>query len=570
MHDVEYRSFIILSISTEKYAVFEPRVARWVRLTARSAANERENFINVADFDIWRVEDFKPQPVSKDTGQWGLTVDFPIVPAGAWVDPRTQEVITFSSYGHDVFDDDRRGKDSKLQGRTLTSTWNPAKALVSQRIVTETDHDMFCPGLSFDATGLMLVTGGRSNTKMSIYDITSHDWRKGTGMQMPRGYQSSVTCADGRMFLIGGSWESDNDGKCTPRDGEIYDPSTQKWTMLPGCKAEAMYTGEGWNGCRNFRRDNHGWLFPWKQNTIFQAGPSKQMNWFTVSGTTGNNISAGLRANDNHAMCGAAVMYDASEGLILTMGGSRTYADNPATSNAHVMKINEVNTNVVALPVQSLADARKYHSAVILPSGDTLVVGGRRAGGLWDNNPNDCVLTPELFSAETKRWTTMATYSTARVYHSFAILLPDATVLAGGGGLGPRKDDGTKNHFDAQIFTPPYLLTASNDPAVGIAPATRPVIKKISVDEVALGEKITIDTDGEITDASLIRYGSSTHGLNTDQRRIALDPVATNVKNQYQVAVPAERGIAIPGYWMLFVMNRDKVPSVAKTVRVKI
>lgn len=65
-------------------------------------------------------------------------------------------------------------------------------------------------------------------------------------------------------------------------------------------------------------------LFGWTGATIFQAGPSKAMNWYSTNGT-GSQGAAGLRGDDSDAMCGNAVMYDATAGKILVTGGSIDY-----------------------------------------------------------------------------------------------------------------------------------------------------------------------------------------------------------------------------------------------------
>ena len=65
-------------------------------------------------------------------------------------------------------------------------------------------------------------------------------------------------------------------------------------------------------------------LFGWSGATVFQAGPSKAMNWYGTNGT-GSQEPAGLRGDDTDAMCGNAVMYDATAGKILVTGGSVDY-----------------------------------------------------------------------------------------------------------------------------------------------------------------------------------------------------------------------------------------------------
>lgn len=65
-------------------------------------------------------------------------------------------------------------------------------------------------------------------------------------------------------------------------------------------------------------------LFAWRGATVFQAGPSVAMNWYDTNGA-GSNVSAGDRTGDTDAMCGNAVMYDATAGKILVTGGSINY-----------------------------------------------------------------------------------------------------------------------------------------------------------------------------------------------------------------------------------------------------
>ena len=60
--------------------------------------------------------------------------------------------------------------------------------------------------------------------------------------------------------------------------------------------------------------------------------------------------------------------------------------------------------------------------------------------------------------------------------------------------------------------------------------------------------------------------GTATHAVNTDQRRIPLQPQGSGTK--YTATLPSDKGILLPGYWMLFAVNEQGVPSVAKTIHV--
>ena len=156
----------------------------------------------------------------------------------------------------------------------------------------------------------------------------------------------------------------------------------------------------------------------------------------------------------------------------------------------------------------------------------------------------------------------MAPLSIPRNYHSTAVLLPDATVVNGGGGLCGSC---ATNHFDAQIFSPPYLYTSTGELA------TRPVIESVSAASVAVGGTLTITTTdvAAVTSFALIRLSSTTHAVNTDQRRIALAPQSQS-GNTFTVVLPTDSGVALPGYWYLFALTSDGVPSVAKFVKVTV
>ena len=113
------------------------------------------------------------------------------------------------------------------------------------------------------------------------------------------------------------------------------------------------------------------------------------------------------------------------------------------------------------------------------------------------------------------------------------------------------------NHPDAQIYYPPYLFKGA-----------RPAIDSVSAGEVAVGGQLIITTSGPaVAGFALIRLSSTTHTVNTDQRRIALTPDDTD-DNTFTVTVPEDPGVALPGYWYLFALTEGGVPSTAKFVKV--
>lgn len=530
--------------ATPKSSAFELHPARCVRIEAITEAGNRGPWSSASEFFVYGGATYtKPNP---SLGLWGPTIDFPLVPVAAAVEPDTGNLQTWSSWASDTF-------GGAQQGQTLTSLWNPTTKIVTKRLVTDTKHDMFCPGTSFDATGRVVITGGDSSLKTSFYTGGSDKWTAGPNMNTGRGYQSQVTMGDGRIFVIGGSWS----GSTGDRNGEIYSPTSNKWTPLANCPVRPMLTADTKG---TYRADNHGWLFNWKNGYVFQAGPSKQMNWYNTAGNGGQS-AAGNRGNDGHAMCGNAVMYDASLGKVLSVGGSPDYANKSATTNANIITIGNPNTAAAVAKINPMWFPRIFHNSVALPNGQVFITGGQKFGHPFFDT--DSILTPEMWNPDTNAFVRMTPNSIPRNYHSIALLLIDATVISCGGGLCGTNDPSATcsgNHFDCQVFTPPYLLNADG------SKKARPTITSISARSNKAGATITVKTGGAVKSFAMIRYATTTHTVNTDQRRIPLTPVNAGT-NTYKVTLgPANTGQVTPGYWMLFAIDNSGVPSIATTL----
>jgi galactose oxidase len=518
--------------------VFPTATARYVRLTAQSEAGSRGPWSSAAEINVLGPSG----SVVAQRGTWSAPVGFPLVPVAAAMLP-TGKILTWSAYAADTF-------GGGPGGRTLTATYDPATGVVTQRTVTETGHDMFCPGISALADGRIIVTGGNDSEKTSIYNPATDAWTAGPDMTTARGYQASTTLSDGRVFTVGGSWSGGTGGAGgTPhKAGEVWS-AANGWQALPGASVVPMLTADA-NPDGDYRKDNHAWLFAWSGGAVLQAGPSKAMNWYSTAGT-GGVTPAGLRGDDTDAMNGNAVMYDA--GKILTVGGAPSYEQNNATTNAYVLTVS--GTTVTTRKVAPMANARAFHNSVVLPDGKVVVFGGQNFPVPFSDNT--AVLSAEIWDPATEQFSTMAAAAVPRTYHSVALLMPDGRVFIGGGGL--CGEGCATNHFDGEIFTPPNLLnadgTAASRPAITTAPAT-----------AANGAAITVATNRAVQSFAIVRMGTATHSVDTDQRRIALTP--TTVAGGYGLTIPTDKGVALPGYWMLFAMDANGVPSVAKTIRI--
>ena len=72
-----------------------------------------------------------------------------------------------------------------------------------------------------------------------------------------------------------------------------------------------------------------------------------------------------------------------------------------------------------------------------------------------------------------------------------------------------------------------------------------------------------------MTSFALVRMGAVTHTVDSDQRRIPLTPIS-HTGTTYQVRIPSDPGIALPGNYLLFALNSAGTPSVAKTIAIPV
>jgi Galactose oxidase-like, Early set domain len=134
-----------------------------------------------------------------------------------------------------------------------------------------------------------------------------------------------------------------------------------------------------------------------------------------------------------------------------------------------------------------------------------------------------------------------------RGYHSAAILLPDGSVIMGGdpnGGATPNE-----RYLPSYFFKPRPLISAS--------PAT-----------VAHGApfSVTTPTPGAIAEVVFMGPGAVTHGFNQNDRYVGC-PITGTTATDVQATAPADGTIAPPGYYLLFIVDQDRSPSMGRWVR---
>ena len=531
--------------TTTKYAVFKAVPARFVKLIARSEAGDRGPWSSAAEINV-----LGKAPSVAVGGKWSAPIGFPIVPVSAVVLPN-DKLLMFAAF-HD------QGFSKTPDTITKVAILNLKTGVVTLPIDVNTHHQMFCEAIALLPDGRVLINGGSNDRATTIYDPKTNTWSVGPLMNIPRAYNSDTTLSTGQVLTLGGSWY-DSAGQ---KNGEIFTASgtTGSWKELPGVLASKILTADP---AGVYRADNHVWMFAQANGTVFQAGPSKQMNWITTRGN-GSIHWAGRRGTSADAMNGNAVMYGIGE--ILTLGGATAYEDAgsvtdvQATRRAYTINIKGgPGKPVIVKRTGDMAFARAFANSVVLPNGDVLTIGGQQHPEPFSDT--GAVLSPELWNPATGKFTIMAPEPIPRSYHSVALLLPDGRVFSGGGGMCGSLC--TTNHLDGQIYSPPYLFNAN-----GTA-ARRPVIKSAPANATT-GRTIVVRTNSATPKFALIRMAGVTHSVDNDQRRVPLVPVLVRgTKYKYKLRLPASTGVLLPGNYMLFAMYADGTPSVAKIINIR-
>jgi hypothetical protein len=214
-------------------------------------------------------------------------------------------------------------------------------------------------------------------------------------------------------------------------------------------------------------------------------------------------------------------------------------------------------------PTSSMAFGRRQFTLTDLPDGKVLATGGNSDGATYVD-VNAGVYNPEIWDPATGNWTTMAPEQVTRQYHSSALLLPDGRVLSSGGGICNDCDDQGYLGKNAQIFSPPYLFKKDGSGAL----APRPSITD-APSEIGYGTTFPLTTPdaAAIKKVALIKLGAVTHDDNMEQRYLPLS-FTQGAGGQLNVTMPSNQSLAPGGYYMLFIINGDGVPSVAPIVHI--
>jgi len=433
--------------------------------------------------------------------------------------PNTQRVLY---WGYTADDQSRIWDYSTLAGSYML----PANQPADDPVLDAGSSDMWSAEHTIldTAAGTVLTHGGLSENenKSFVFDPPALTWTRVADTAHNRFYSTTLTIADGRAVTFYGS---------ASKSFEIYTHGVG-WAA-PVAMPAFM---------------NHHQYYPWTyllpDGRFFIAGPHDPTHRFDLAAPAAAESFATIHGNrSTGGEKGTSVF------LLLRPPDYRPIAyimgGNPpaAQKTAEMIDLSAATPAWSALPDLNVPRPQQF-TATLLPDGRVFIAGGVTGGA----DGGVC----EIFDPSNPGagWVAGPAMKYVRTYHSSFILLADGSIVGGG---DPMAAGVPTPH---ERFFPDYFDMLR--PVISAAPAI-----------INYGGNFTINTPSatDIMEVVLLRAGAVTHGFNMSQRGIEL--VITGLgAGTVDVEEPPQANLAPPGWYLLFILNSSRVPSIGSWVRV--
>ena len=412
--------------------------------------------------------------------------------------------------------------------------------------------DFFCGGDTLLADGRLLSAGGTGHynpfegrNDATIFNPATQSWSFIKSMAHGRWYPGLITLGDGRALAATGLTED----ATNPHNNtiEIYDPAANTWQLFhfhdgfPGLplSAHLFLLADGRLFFDGGRMDDELQVDPCIID--LRQHPVKTTPVFGMDGGGMRNQSASV------------LLPPAQDQRVMIIGGGPAGKPNKtdAIDNVDIVDLKDPNPHFV--PASPLNFPRLHLNAILLPDHTVFVTGG----SLKQEDTPLARLQPEIYDPATDSWTPMAPSTVPRLYHSTALLLPNGSVVAAGGnpdgGTHVEWDDDPEEEMRLEIFRPPYFFKGPR-PTITAAP-----------EQCTYGQTIQIKSpqSANIRWASLIRPCVTTHSFDGSQRLVDLE-VTSRTGGVVTAKVPQNPNLAPAGWYMLFLVDTQGVPSLAR------
>ncbi len=436
----------------------------------------------------------------------------------------------------------------------IGAVWNPATQKATNFSLT---YSMFCGAEVVLADGRPLAVGGTIQTKSggggslyngqpkaSAYDPTTGIFTDQVDMAYGRWYPTVTELSDGTVMAFSGS---ETQG-VTNNTVEIFTPnsSTGSWsTPVTANWVPPLYPR----------------LHLLPDGSIFYSGYTANSMFYDLTTQTWTNCcTTNYGAN---RVYGSSVLLPLTPAnnwspKVMILGGGEFDDTTTATNTTEIIDLSVTNPQWTWGP--NMTQPRISMNATILPTGTVLATGGSQ---ISENSStasfNADLYHPDPSDPNYNTFTSAGANSVARLYHSNAILLPDATVILTG-----SNPPSTPYETRVERYQPAYLFNSDG------SMATRPQIMGSPSTSIGYNStfKVMTSKGTTINSVVLIRPTAVTHSFNMEQRLVGLSFTANTSTGTLTVTSPSSATIAPPGYYLLFILNSAGVPSLGKFIQI--
>ncbi|KAF9978643.1 hypothetical protein BGZ73_001296 [Actinomortierella ambigua] len=445
--------------------------------------------------------------------------------------------------------------------------------------VLEVKTNTFCSGGGFLPNGTLISAGGAEARHASSFltdtgfqslrmwnpcTDESCQWIENPGdqqwsMTSNRWYVSITTLPDGRLFVLGGSNESlaINRQATNNPTYELYPKPADYKPVHMQFMVDSMPN--------NLYPD----VYPLPDGNLFIFANNKSMIFNLERNEVVKHLPDIPGGPRSYPLTGTVVLLplDPAKNYaheVLVCGGT----ERMSTSSAALDTCGRINLSDKdpQWEMDKMPTGRLMSDGVIMADGKIMILNGCQqgyAGFVRGKNP---ILTPLVYDPAAplgQRFTEWTPSNIPRMYHSVAMLLPDASIFVAGSNQNSEvrmENVEFPTEYRVENFTPPYLSTDLARPEITTAfPGTIKYDQKL---EVTIDVKDTSKYTPELV-FWLGRRGFVTHSTHMSQRMTKL--VATKVREDgtkltYSVAMPPNANLMPPGPHYFHVTNND-VPS---------
>ncbi|KAJ7272065.1 copper radical oxidase [Mycena haematopus] len=498
----------------------------------------------------------------------------------------------------------------KVEHNPLTLDGHPAWGALynlQNHVVTPLSmkSNSFCAGGTFLSNGTLIVVGGNpvvenktapadfgdvnglqairifepcdssSATECDIYENPSQ-----IRMASSRWYNTVIRMPDGSAMIIGGSRKGGwiNNGTTNNPTLEYFPPKSIHGSN--GMPLDLPFLVDTLNsnlfpiafvlpdGTIFMAANTDAMIYNWKDNTEHRL-PSIPNGVRVTYPMAGTALLLPLSPSDNYQpeilICGGSTVDD-------TQPGYEISSQAPASAQCSRMVLTKDGIQK-GWKTEQMPEARLMPDAVLLPTGQVLIVNGAGTGisgygnvlnQVGASNADNPVLRPVLYTPsapEDSRFSQvgMPESDIPRMYHSVATLVPDGRLMIA--GSNPNLDRSAVKYgteYRVEWLSPPYMSKR------------RPQLKKVPK-QLDFGRTIVLSVqlqpqvlDKPDVKVALMDFGYVTHAVHANSRMVYLDAtLSEDSPHELTITTPPNGMIYPPGpAWIVVVV--DGIPSVAK------